>query len=198
MEKGDTRERIIQAARKLFWEHGFANTAVADILEEANARSGSFYYFFESKQALLNAVLDFYLEALEPEVVTPAFARTADPIGRVMAILERYRQALIATNFTYGCPIGKLSLEVPPDQKKTLGKIDANFRAWIAVVQRCLEAAADRFLPATDLHELACFVLTVMEGAVMQSRVQRSIDPFDKSVRQLRRHIDLLLKKNKK
>src|SRR5579872_4101546 len=77
-----TRERLIDSARYLFWDRGFAGTSMADLLTHANVNSGSFYHFFESKEALLRAVLEMYLGALRPMVVEPAFAQTTDPIAR--------------------------------------------------------------------------------------------------------------------
>jgi TetR/AcrR family transcriptional repressor of nem operon len=57
----DTRERILEAARYLFWERGYSATGINDILKQAQARSGSFYHFFAGKEALLNAVLASYV-----------------------------------------------------------------------------------------------------------------------------------------
>ena len=93
----DTRERIVEAARYLFWERGYAATGLADILTRAKANSGSFYHFFESKDDLLRTVLDTYVELLEPYVIRPAWGQTADPIERVFALLEGYRQRLVDT-----------------------------------------------------------------------------------------------------
>src|ERR1017187_4595468 len=61
-----TRDRLIESARYLFWERGFAGTSMADLLAHSNVNSGSFYHFFESKEALLRAVLTGYLDALRP------------------------------------------------------------------------------------------------------------------------------------
>ena len=43
-----TRDRLIESARYLFWERGYAGTSMADLLAHANVNSGSFYHFFES------------------------------------------------------------------------------------------------------------------------------------------------------
>ena len=100
----DTRARIVEAARFLFWERGYAATGLAEILSRARANSGSFYHFFESKDALLRVVLDTYAELLEPHVIRPAWESNADPIARVMALLDGYRQKLVETGCRYGCP----------------------------------------------------------------------------------------------
>src|SRR4051794_31670246 len=106
-EKTSTRERILNAARELFWLKGYPETSVAEILEKAEANSGSFYYYFKSKEELLLAVLDQYVELLYPEVMDRAFATTADPIERVFAVLGGYRYALEVTGCTFGCPLGR-------------------------------------------------------------------------------------------
>src|SRR5947199_9024063 len=83
---------------------------MADLLAHAGVNSGSFYHFFESKEALLRAVLDGYLHALRPMVVDPAFAKTRAPVERIFAILEGYRGRSLQTDSRYGCPLGPLAL----------------------------------------------------------------------------------------
>jgi TetR/AcrR family transcriptional repressor of nem operon len=188
----DTRQRLIEAAVFLFWENGFAGTGVAEILARAKVNSGSFYHFFKSKEALLLAVLDWYLMGLEPYVMQPAFAQSPDPVERVFAVMAFYRQNLIKTGCTYGCPIGRLALEIPEDRADVHHLLAANFDGWTAAIETCLDAARDRLPPDLDRASLSQFVLTVMEGGVMQSRAHRHIGPFDASVRHLRRYFELL------
>src|SRR5215813_10753950 len=97
-----TQDRLIEAARLLFYERGYNATALQDVLQAARANSGSMYYFFKTKEDLLLAVLDRYVELLMPVVMEPAFAQAADPIERIFAVLERYRQGMIANGFSKG------------------------------------------------------------------------------------------------
>jgi len=187
-----TRERLLDAARYLFWEKGYAATGMAEILDRAQARSGSFYHFFAGKEQLLLAVLDSYLEGLDPVIVQPALATTSVPIERTFAILAGYRQRLLETDCRYGCPLGRLALEIEPENHPAHDRIAANFAAWIGAVRKCLEDAKDGLAPGTDLDALATFVLTTMEGGVMQSRSSRCIAPFNQSVAQLRNYFHLL------
>jgi len=187
------RELLLDAARYLFWEKGYTATGVAELLQRAQVNSGSFYHAFSSKEALLLGVLDGYVDGLEPAVLRPAFSRRRDPIERIFAILEGYREKLVATGCQYGCPIGKLALEIEAENLPVHSRIAANFAAWTAAVRGCLEAARDRLPPGCDLDALAAFVLTVMEGGVMQARSYRSMEPFDQSAAQLRSYFQYLL-----
>src|ERR1051326_4376676 len=119
-----TRDRLIDSARHLFWERGFAGTSMSELLDHAGVNSGSFYHFFESKEALLRAVLEMYLAAFRPVVIEPAFARTADPIERIFAILEGYRERILQTGCHYGCPLGRLALELDPENRPAHHLID--------------------------------------------------------------------------
>src|SRR3954468_5146208 len=126
----DTRDRIVEAARGLFWEKGYAATGLAELLAAARANSGSFYHYFESKDAVLRAVLDTYVELLEPQVVGPVWRAEPDPIERIFALLAGYRQRLVATDCRYGCPIGRLALEIDAENTPVHDRIAANFTAW--------------------------------------------------------------------
>jgi len=177
---------------ELFYVRGYEGTSVADILDKSEVNSGSLYYFFSGKEELLLAVLERYKGMLWPMVIEPAFAREKDPIERVFAILEGYRQGLLYTVFTGGCPIGNLALEVGDHHPQAREKVAENFSGWCRWIERCLEEAGARLPTGLDREKLAQFVLTVMEGAVMQARAHGSITPFDASVAQLRAYLDLL------
>lgn len=185
----DTRERIVEAARFLFWEKGYAATGLAELLARAGANSGSFYHFFDSKDAVLRTVLETYHDLLQPLVVRPAFERHTRPIDRIFALLDGYRQRLVTTDCQYGCPIGRLALELDPENTPAHALIARNFTAWREAVATCVRDAG-----IAGAADVAVFVLTVMEGAVMQSRAYRSIEPYDACVRQLRLHLTALTK----
>jgi AcrR family transcriptional regulator len=180
------------AAMELFWEKGYGSTSIADILKKAGANSGSLYHFFPAKQDVLTAVLDTYYHGIRPMLLDPAWEGVDDPLERIFVLLDRYRKFLIDTDYFYGCPIGSLALEIhEPDPAVREGLV-ANFSAWTGAIEECLAAAADRLPPDVDRKALAQFVLTTMEGAVMQARTFRSLEPFDASVDQLRNYFDCL------
>jgi TetR/AcrR family transcriptional repressor of nem operon len=192
--KNPTRDRLVEAARTLFWKHGYASTGIAQILKAADAGSGSLYYFFPTKEDLLLAVLEWYQDNLWPAVVQPVFDRVSDPIERIFGILDGYRQGLLATDFHRGCPIGNLALELADSHPAARELLSANFDGWRKAVEQCLAEASGRLPASLDREALALFVLTTMEGAVMLARAYRSIEPYDAAVTQLRDYFDRLLR----
>ena len=185
-----TRDRIVQAATELFWRKGYGSTSIADILETAKVNSGSLYYFFKGKQELLVAVLEAYRDGIGPMLLEPSWGEMKDPIEKVFALLGTYRRLLIETDCFYGCPIGSLALELHEPDPEVRELIVANFANWTDEVRDRLDEAG--FSDATDTQALAELVLTVMEGAVMQTRTYRDIGHYDRAVIQLRNYFDCL------
>jgi AcrR family transcriptional regulator len=192
-----TRDRLIDSARFLFWERGFAGTSMAELLAHAEVNSGSFYHFFDSKEALLRAVLEQYFELLRPMIVDPAFATGPKPMERIFAILAGYRERIIATGCQYGCPLGRLALEIDPENAPAHLLIARNFQGWIEAVRECLVEMKRSMPRGTDVDALATFVLVTMEGGVMLSRSYHSVEPFDRAIAQLREHFRMLLSQSK-
>jgi AcrR family transcriptional regulator len=188
----DTRTRIVEAAMELFWAKGYGSTSIADILARAEINSGSLYHFFPGKQDLLVAVLETYRDGIGPMLLDPAWAGVEDPIDRIFALLARYRELILLTDCSYGCPIGSLALELHEPDPVVRERMAENFQAWTGAIRECLDQAKERLPPDGDLEALSEFVLTVMEGAVMQARTHRDVGYFDRAVAELRRYFDLM------
>jgi TetR/AcrR family transcriptional repressor of nem operon len=187
------RDRIVEAARQLFFRQGYTATGISQILKVAEARSGSLYHFFPSKEDLLAAVLERYRGMLEPHVLRPAYERVADPVERLFAVLDGYRRLLADTRFELGCPIGNLALEVSNSHPGVRRLIADNFEAWSNAIRALIDDATGRLPADVEPAALAKHVLATMEGAVMLARTYRSFEPFDQAVHQLRDYFDRLI-----
>jgi AcrR family transcriptional regulator len=124
-------------------------------------------------------------------VIDPAYAKTRDPLERIFAILAGYRERILQTECRYGCPLGRLALEIDPENRPAHRLIAENFSSWIEAVRQCVLQFCRRLPEGT-------FVLSVMEGGVMLSRSYGSVEPFDLAVAQLRQHFSLLEKSRKR
>ena len=188
----DTRLRILISAMELFSEKGYGSTSIADILSRSQANSGSLYHFFPGKQDVLVGVLELYRDGIGEMLLEPAWRGVEDPIARIFALLDRYRAALLESECVYGCPIGSLALELHEPDPLVRELLAQNFSNWTAAIAGCLGEAGLRLPRGTDRQGLAEFILTTMEGGVMQARTHRDIAYFDRSIGQLLRHVQLL------
>lgn len=192
-----TRQRIVMTALEMFYVKGYNSTSIADILSRSQIHSGSLYHFFPGKQDLLVAVLEFYRDGIKENLLDIAWSDVADPIEKIFALLNGYRMGLLMSDFQHGCPIGNLALELSEPDPRIRELLDVNFSNWIEAVEDCLEQAKPRLPADTDIRALAEFILTIMEGAIMQARTARDIAVFDRNISVLRRHMDLLVEKAK-
>jgi AcrR family transcriptional regulator len=187
----ETRDRILRTAFQLFHEQGFHATGVATIAREAGVNPGSLYHFFESKDDLLLAVLAFALDYLGPAVMDPVEQAVANPIDRVFALLQGYRDRMERESCRMGCPMGNMALEVSDGNPRARALVHDNFENWVGRVETWL-VEDERIPGAIDRRRLARFILTVMEGGLMQARAAGDLAPFDESVAVLRDYFDRL------
>lgn len=86
----NTKGKIVSAAWKLFYEQGYDNTTVEDIIFESGTSKGSFYHYFEGKDALLGSLSMIFDEKYEE------LRREMDPEGNAVDKLIYINQELFA------------------------------------------------------------------------------------------------------
>ncbi|MFN2099696.1 TetR/AcrR family transcriptional regulator [Altererythrobacter sp. MF3-039] len=187
-----TRDRIVMTALELFYVKGYQSTSISDILSRSQVHSGSLYHFFPGKQDLLVAVLEFYRDGIQENLLDLAWVGVDDPIEKIFALLNGYRTGLLMSDFAHGCPIGNLALEISEPDPRIRELLQVNFDNWIDAVERCLFEAREQIPADTDRRALAEFILTTMEGAIMQARTARDIAVFDRNIDVLRQHFAML------
>ena len=88
----NTKNRIISAAWKLFYEQGYDDTTVEDIVFESETSKGSFYHYFDGKDALLGTLSNVFDEKYE--ALLPALSPDQDAIEK-LAFLNHELFAMI-------------------------------------------------------------------------------------------------------
>jgi TetR/AcrR family transcriptional regulator, transcriptional repressor for nem operon len=176
------KDRIVEAARQLFWERGYYATTLVQIGDRAHVTGGSLYYFFRSKEQLLLAVLDRHTAMLLPVLVEPTMKSTDDPVERVFTVLRGYREGLLRTDFHGSFPVGNLALEVSGSLPRARDKIEFYFRYWRSCIETLLSKAGGSLAPGSDSGSTSALILAVLEGAALQVRASLSIEPFDSAV----------------
>ena len=107
--KTDKRNRLIEAAKILIHQQGFNLTTLADIAQEADVPLGNVYYYFKTKEAIGEAVIE--KRASEYAELLSRLDDIVDPASRLRAFVDASVEELdlIAR---YGCPVGGLCQEL--------------------------------------------------------------------------------------
>lgn len=107
--RNDKRERLIQAADKLIYEQTFHTTTLADIAKLADVPLGNVYYYFKTKEAIMDAVLQ--KRANEWRSLFQQWEQIPDVKQRLCALLE-HNATQSETLARFGCVIGSLCQEL--------------------------------------------------------------------------------------
>ncbi|MBX5023505.1 TetR/AcrR family transcriptional regulator [Rhizobium lentis] len=128
-----TRQQIVEAADRLFYERGFEATSFADIAGEVGLSRGNFYYHFKTKDELLDAVITHRL--LKTRSMLDMWeAKSKTPEERIVSFVSLLvvNQAKI---MAYGCPVGTLCNELAKLDhlaKDRAAEIFSMFRHWLS------------------------------------------------------------------
>jgi len=93
----NTKKKIVSAAWKLFYERGYDNTTIDEIIEESHTSKGSFYHYFEGKDALLSS-LSFLFDEKYEELI-PQLPPDMDSFEKLL-FLNRELFALIENSIS--------------------------------------------------------------------------------------------------
>ena len=155
---------IMLAARLLFEQRGVGKTTVKDIATEAGVTRELVYYYFENKQAVVDAVLDDYVEDLvESVIVWNESRRFGDTPGSLRACIATFRRALYDANGNLRPMIGVL---------EELGVRDAFDVRAVRETVDCIngnivaEYAAYHHVKIDLVYEMFCVVIFGLVGLV--------------------------------
>jgi AcrR family transcriptional regulator len=144
-----TREALIGAARALFVEKGYAETATPEIVKKAGVTRGALYHHFDDKAALFLAVVRAEYEAVERDITESATREPKDAIDALMLGSQAYMEAMRAPG-----RVRLLLLDGPAILGRlTLDAIDRETSAdsLRLGLQAAMEAGAIRKLPLAPL-----------------------------------------------
>ena len=172
---------LIRAGVEVLTEKGFSAVSIDQILSSAAMPKGSFYHYFDSKQAFGMALIDAYAEY---------FARKLDrwfeddsqlPLQRIDSFLADAKAGMARFGYRRGCLVGNLGQEMGVLPESWRARLVAVFRDWEARTARCLRAAqaAGQIAGDADCDGLARFFWIGWEGAVLRARLERGPAPLD-------------------
>jgi TetR/AcrR family transcriptional regulator, transcriptional repressor for nem operon len=170
------RERLLDAAGKLIHNRGYNSLGVAEICAQADVRKGSFYHFFDSKQALTIEVVQRHWQAQRYEWVA-ILNGTGPPLERLEALFRQQAQAQVRAQHTAGaingCMLGNLALELSTQDHVVQARLLDIFNEQIAMVQTVLDQAAhDGALPpGKDTAATARALIAQLEGMVLFAKL---------------------------
>lgn len=182
--KGGKRERLVEGARRLFHEQGVHRTTIAEIAGRAGVPVGNVYYYFKTRDEIVEAVIASYEEQAGSLIASFKLSKT--PQARLKALVRNWLDMsdLVAE---HGCPMGTLCAE--------LDKVDSGLdRDAADVMHTIIDWAEDQFrqLGRRDARDLAVALFAGIQGAALLANAFRDPTILNRQGRHLERWIDTL------
>ncbi|WP_240136369.1 TetR/AcrR family transcriptional regulator [Streptomyces sp. MUM 178J] len=174
--------RLLDAGRALFHARGINAVGIKEITDTAGVPKGSFYSYYDSKNAFVAAVIDDYWSTVVRDHGPLLTDPSVPPVSRLVAFFGALTRDHAQRGFALGCLLGNLALEVTDDNGQARQQLADVMDQWSALVGACLAQARDAgdITAATGTTELASMIIECWEGAVMRGRVDHSRIPFDR------------------
>jgi TetR/AcrR family transcriptional repressor of nem operon len=176
------RERILEAGLKVMFRKGYVGAGVRDIVAEAPAPQGSFTNHFRSKEEFAREVLDLYFDNLKLVVQETLGDSSRTPRQKLRRYLDIITERLANAEFSRGCLIGDFSLEAAPQSEMLRTRLANIFIEWRTPFAACIAEgqATGEIAAGFAPEELAEFLLSSWEGAILRMKVARSAEPLER------------------
>jgi TetR/AcrR family transcriptional repressor of nem operon len=177
----DTRDLLVRTGVAVLTEKGYSSVGIEEMLRTAQVPKGSFYHYFDSKEAfgqvLIGAYADYFGRKLDRWFLDTA----TPPLQRLRNFIQDARDGMARHDFKRGCLVGNLGQEMGTLPESFRSQLAQVFLDWQARTAVCLaDAQRSGEIPARlDCSRLAQFFWIGWEGAVLRAKLERSPEPLD-------------------
>jgi TetR/AcrR family transcriptional repressor of nem operon len=180
----DKRQRLVEGARLLLHQQGVEKTTLADIAHAADVPVGNVYYYFKTKDELVQAAIDAHAQDIQ--TMLASFDRHRSPKARLKALARALTdQRELAAR--YGCPHGTLCSEL--DKRD-----DGLGQAGAILMQLSIDWVEQQFrsMGRRDARDLAVAMIAAYQGIMLLTNTFRQPELIVREARRLERWIDSL------
>lgn len=191
MPRPSNKEKLLTDGLRVVHERGFGASSVRDITQAAGVPQGSFTNHFASKEAFGLEILERYREMTSAAVRATLRNDRLPPLRRLRAWIDGQLEYLRKDDMRRGCLYGNLSAEASEASEAIRFRVASVLAEDHASVAYCLEAAikTGELAPNTNVQELAGFIVSSLQGAILVAKSQRSPIPVERFEHVLFQHL---------
>jgi TetR/AcrR family transcriptional repressor of lmrAB and yxaGH operons len=168
----ETKDRMVAGAARLLAFRGLQETSFSEVLELTGAPRGSIYHHFPGgKDQLIASAIDF-AGSNAMAAIGLSTGKTAEEV--TTHFLGMWREVLVRSKYKAGCSV--LAVTIATESSDLLDHAAAVFRTWR---ERLAELLRDGGLEPHDASRFAAILIAGTEGAVVLSRAEQSMEPFE-------------------
>jgi TetR/AcrR family transcriptional repressor of nem operon len=176
----ETRSALLRAGVNLLAEKGFSAMAVDEVLKTVQVPKGSFYHYFDSKEAFGLELIASYSERFARRLSSFLDNSSYPPLDRLRAFTLDAEESMRRHDFRRGCLVGNLGQEMGALPESYREQLIHALQDWQRRTGRCLHEAqaAEAIGRHQDCKQLAQFFWVGWEGAVLRAKLERQGTPL--------------------
>lgn len=158
-----TQRRILDATARVLIDVGYSATRLTDIADIAGVQAGSIYYYFASRESLIEEVLRYGVQFTQAHVraTVEAVAAGATPGERISAAIDGHLEAVMELGALSSAHVHAFD-QVPPDMQERLRPIRRSFgKFWADLVDDAIESGDLR--GDLDPYLIRLFIVNMIE-----------------------------------
>lgn len=187
--KTDTRTRMIQAAFDLFHQKGVSATSIDEVLDASGTGKSQFSHYFKTKEGLLHACLQHFLEMLKSGQLPVNYELdTWEDLEAWFGFFIGFQKQ---TGCRRGCPVATIAsdleahTEIIRQDLKMLSDFTQNKLARFFVKMK----AKGELAGGNDPDALADYCYSIMQGGLAISKINGSTEVFERAISQALTHL---------
>ncbi len=180
MKRTDKRKQLIQVGKQIIIQQGFKAASLNDILTAAGVPKGSFYYYFASKEDFGLAIIDDFAQQYHKELQHLLQDQQFSPLTRLRNFFELKIADMDNCQCIDGCLLGNLAQELSAQNELFRDRLKGVFVEWERYFAQCLKEAYEvgEIDKERNFVDLASFIVSSWEGAILQAKVTKSVLPM--------------------
>jgi len=196
LENSPTKERLLDAAQGLILAEGFVGTTVDDICRAAQLTKGSFFHYFDTKEALGVELLSRYCANSKEAMRSGCCQEEKDPLKRIYRFLD-FMIEKVKQNGGKGCLVGSMAQELSESHPEIRSICGRAFQGMAETLKKSLEEAKAKYAPKAswDPASLADHFVVVLEGTHLVSKVKPNASVKESGLKHYKEYLKALFKR---
>ena len=180
-EFADTREALLRCGMEVLTEQGFTATGIDTVLKRIHVPKGSFYHYFDSKEAFGQEVLRCYAVYFARKLDRWLLNEAVPPLQRLANFAEDAKAGMLKHQFRRGCLVGNLGQEITVLPESFRNELENVLLDWQRRLASCLSQALNQgqINADTDCRALAAYFWIGWEGAILRAKLVQDVWPLD-------------------
>ncbi|SDJ20458.1 TetR/AcrR family transcriptional regulator [Alteribacillus bidgolensis] len=194
MRKGEqTRRHIVQKSAELFNQKGYAGCSMNDIMEATGLQKGGIYRNFKSKDEIALEAFDYAIDTVNQHF-SEAMLHANTALEKIGSFFDVYEDVINNPPVKGGCPLLNTAVDSDDTNPLLRKKALVVFHTFLNIIEEIIEEGIQNreLNPDIDTKAVASFIVAILEGSIMTSKLERDNKHVSYSKQQVLRYLLML------